>query len=76
MVCRSTAFTCCISPSWSSEGWVVVSGCTPLASTIVGTSTTASAGSPASVVPLRTFKIIVARSFRVMAAITPRATPA
>jgi hypothetical protein len=43
---------------------------------MVGTSTTASAGSPARVVPFRTFKIIVARSFRVMAAITPRATPA
>ena len=55
---------------------MVVSGCTPLASTMVGTSTTASAGSPARVVPLRTFRIMVARSFRVMAAITPRATPA
>src|SRR5207248_8765590 len=56
IVCRSTALTCAISPIWCRSGCSVESGCTPLESTSVGTSTTASPGSPAIVPWLRTLR--------------------
>ena len=52
-----------------------MSGCGPSASTVHGTSTTASGGSPGRVVPLRTLRIIAARSLRAMAAMMASATP-
>src|SRR3954463_15669182 len=67
MVSCSTALTCCTSPSIEPARGTAVSGCGPSASTVHGTSTTASGGRPASVGPLRAVGVTGARPARGMA---------
>ncbi len=75
IVSDSTALTCCTSPSGCPVRGTAESGCGPDESTMQGTSTTASAGSPGRAVPLRTLSSMDARSLRAIAAISASATP-
>ena len=75
MTSRSTALTCWTSPSgWPARG-ASGTACGPSAPTVHGTSTTASSGSPATVVPLRTSRTRDAGSPRAIAAMMASATP-